>query len=160
MFNPFLIFLSLSSESPRWPSLPLQLFLKNIIIKKRNKKENCKSELNMCGSRRDLRHWLCNEKGKKKTNNKRVNIFLFSLTYVRLCDAGHSPAGGLETATAAQAAHRRFLSLCHCQRVAVTWFILIVLYFYFISNLFIRPFVVFRIIVASRSWDRHYGNGF
>jgi hypothetical protein len=68
---------------------------------------------------------------KKKTNNKRVTIFLFSLTYVRLCDAGHSPAGGLETATAAQAAHRRFLSLssCHCQRVAVTWFILIVLYF-------------------------------
>lgn len=129
--------------------------------KKRNKKENCKSELNMCGSRRDLRHWLCNEKGEKKRRITNGLIYFSSLLHMSACVMlGTLQRGGLETATAAQAAHRRFLSLCHCQRVAVTWFILIVLYFYFISNLFIRPFVVFRIIVASRSWDRHYGNGF
>ena len=105
-----------------------------------------------------LRHWICNK--KEKTNEciiflsySCLSLFEILLSTCMWCWALSTTAGGLETTVAAQATHHRFLSIASYWRVGDVIHFLIVLYF--VS--FLLLLLLFCVIVASRSWNHHYG---
>lgn len=117
----------------------------------------------MCGSHRDLR-LVCDieyvTRRKRRTNAlfsspfySCLSLFEILLTTCMWCWALSTTAGGLETTVAAQATHHRFLSIASYWRVGDVIHFLIVLYFVSFQLLLL----LFCVIVASRSWNHHYG---